>query len=187
MYELDQSLFTFINLKMTNPFFDWLMPLVTDLHKNTVFIAFFLPTLLIFWLYKGRSKALLKILTLALMLGTLDNFNHRILKKSFQRERPPLVEREFKLRAPHHNGYSFPSNHAANNFAGATFLSYCYPALSWPLFLVASTIAFSRVYVGVHYPFDVLAGALVGIIFGFSFFRVFVIIQRRILGNEENS
>jgi len=185
MYELDQSLFVFINMKMTNSFFDWLMPIVTDLHKNSIFLTFILPPILLFWLYKGRRKALLSMITLALMLGALDNFNHRILKKSFQRERPPLVENEFKLRAPHHKGYSFPSNHAANNFAGATFLSYCYPALSWPLFLVASTVAFSRVYVGVHYPFDVLAGGLVGIIFGFSFFRVFAIIQRRVFGHED--
>jgi undecaprenyl-diphosphatase len=59
-------------------------------------------------------------------------------------------------------GSSFPSGHAATSFAGAVVLAYLFPrALPW-LVALAVAISFSRVYVGVHYPFDVLAGAVVG-------------------------
>jgi len=59
--------------------------------------------------------------------------------------------------------YSFPSGHATVSFACATVLALAVPRLSLPLFTLAVLISFSRVYVGVHYPFDVLAGAVLGI------------------------
>jgi undecaprenyl-diphosphatase len=59
-------------------------------------------------------------------------------------------------------GKSFPSSHAANNFGAATILTYFYRKIAWIFFSLAALVAFSRVYVGVHYPFDVLAGAILG-------------------------
>ncbi len=65
--------------------------------------------------------------------------------------------------------YSFPSNHALNNFAAATFFYKLYPNLKWVLFITAFLIALSRVYLGLHYPSDILGGAIIGIIFGYIF------------------
>ena len=59
-------------------------------------------------------------------------------------------------------GTSFPSGHAATSFAGATFLALAAPRLAPALFVLAAAVAYSRVYVGVHYPFDVVAGAVLG-------------------------
>ena len=59
--------------------------------------------------------------------------------------------------------YSFPSGHATVSFACATTLALAVPRLTWPLFTLATLISFSRVYVGVHYPLDVLAGAALGV------------------------
>jgi undecaprenyl-diphosphatase len=59
--------------------------------------------------------------------------------------------------------HSFPSGHATVAFACATVLALAVPRLRVPLFVLAALIAFSRVYVGVHYPFDVLAGAVLGV------------------------
>ena len=58
---------------------------------------------------------------------------------------------------------SFPSGHAATSFACALALARFAPMLTIPLFVLAGLIAFSRVYVGVHYPFDVLAGTVLGL------------------------
>ena len=65
------------------------------------------------------------------------------------------------LEAP--STFSFPSGHATVAFASATILALAVPRLRWPLFALAALIAFSRVYVGVHYPGDVLAGAVLGV------------------------
>lgn len=176
----DVALFHFINSTLSNAFFDWLMPTVTDLHKNFYFQWLVLPILLAFWLYKKRGRALPVLVGCVICVGIVDGVTYRILKPTFKRERPPVAEKEIQLRTDRFSGYSFPSNHAANNLTAAAFLSSCYPALT-PLFYgIAVTIAFSRVYVGVHYPADVLIGGLLGAIFGLLFFRLWGIILLRL-------
>lgn len=179
MLSWDQKLFHFINTDLSNPIFDWLMPLVTDLHKISLVQLFVLPLILLLW-FKFKGKKMLPILLgLILSVAASDLVSYRILKPTFQRPRPPAVENEIQLRTHRYAGHSFPSNHAANNFAAASFLSYCYPA-STPVFLaIASLIAFSRVYVGVHYPLDVLAGALLGTLFGLFFFKLLMLILNK--------
>lgn len=88
------------------------------------------------------------------------------IKAAVSRPRPfqaipsvvPLVE--------HTAGSSFPSGHAATSFAGAIVLAWLLPRLRAALIVLAALVAFSRVYVGVHYPSDVLAGAVIGATIG---------------------
>jgi undecaprenyl-diphosphatase len=86
------------------------------------------------------------------------------LKLWVERDRPPLSRPvpEPLLEAP--STYSFPSGHATVAFACATILALAVPRLRWPLVALAALIAFSRVYVGVHYPGDILAGAVLGVV-----------------------
>ena len=86
------------------------------------------------------------------------------LKLAVERDRPPLARPvpEPLLESP--STYSFPSGHATVSFACATVLALAVPRLRWPLYALATLIAFSRVYVGVHFPFDVLAGAVLGVL-----------------------
>lgn len=103
-----------------------------------------------------------------------------ILKPFFQRLRPcrdPLVAMWFRELVPCGGGYSFPSSHATNHFALSLFIAFTlgrrYPgiifwALSW-----AVLVAFAQLYVGVHYPSDLLFGALLGSLIGYGFSRLF--------------
>ncbi len=86
------------------------------------------------------------------------------LKPLFNRPRPYQTYPD--LRTPNgvleHDLLSFPSGHAAVSFAAATALADYNPALAWPAYGLAALISYSRIYNGMHYPSDVLAGALVG-------------------------
>jgi undecaprenyl-diphosphatase len=84
------------------------------------------------------------------------------LKQWIDRDRPPLVDPDPEPLLSVPETHSFPSGHATVSFACATVLALAVPRLRVPLFVLAALIAFSRVYVGVHYPFDVLAGAVLG-------------------------
>jgi len=85
------------------------------------------------------------------------------LKSLFDVERPSLRYAEPKplVAAPH--DASFPSGHAATSFAAATVLTFARPRWAPALYLLALAIGFSRVYVGVHYPLDIVGGAVLGV------------------------
>ena len=85
------------------------------------------------------------------------------LKLAVERDRPPVSRPvpEPLLESP--ATFSFPSGHATVAFASATVLALAVPRLRWPLYGLAVLIAWSRVYVGVHYPGDVLAGEVLGV------------------------
>ena len=85
------------------------------------------------------------------------------LKGWIDRDRPPLSNPDPEPLVALPATHSFPSGHATVAFACATTLALAVPRLRVPLYVLATLIAFSRVYVGVHYPLDVLAGAVLGI------------------------
>jgi undecaprenyl-diphosphatase len=86
-----------------------------------------------------------------------------LLKVWIERDRPPLANPEPATLVDLPSTYSFPSGHATVAFACATVLALAVPRLALPLYVLAALVAFSRVYVGVHYPLDVLAGAVLGV------------------------
>ena len=90
-----------------------------------------------------------------------------MLKATVDRQRPyeTLSEADPLLRAS--VGYSFPSGHAATSFAGAVILGYLFRRALPGLLALAVLVAFSRVYVGVHYPLDILGGAVIGALVAF--------------------
>lgn len=164
----DHSLFLLINRTGSFVFFDWLMPIWTDFHKTSAFKFFILPILLLWVLYKFRIKGLYWFLATILVLGINDAFLGNIIKPFFARQRPPkFADLEVILRAPEYGGFSMPSNHASNMFCLAAFLGCSFPKLRWPLFFIATITAYSRVYCGVHFPLDVVIGALWGSAFGY--------------------
>ncbi len=91
-----------------------------------------------------------------------------LLKATIDRDRPPLAnpDPEPLVRLP--DTGSFPSGHATVAFACATVLALAVPRLALPFFALATIVAWSRVYVGVHYPLDVLTGAILGVLLAFA-------------------
>jgi undecaprenyl-diphosphatase len=100
------------------------------------------------------------------------------LKQAFGRARPSSVFTEPRPLVPAPRDGSFPSGHAATSFACATVLALALPRYGLAFFVLAAAIAWSRVYVGVHYPLDVLGGAILGVLVATAL-RMLVASRRR--------
>ncbi len=130
----------------------------------------------------GRTRTAAKqwlssLVVIALAIGIADGISGRIVKPLLGRERPPQVVKTLRLLPNFAGGKAkaYPSSHAANAFAAARVLHELAPpkALWWVL---AALIAYSRIYLGVHFPTDVVGGALLGLTVG----AVLVALLRRI-------
>lgn len=164
---LDHWIFHLINGVWTCSLFDHTLPVITDFHKILWVRFVLLPLIVAIWIWKRRGEALKVILVLGLVAGATDLVAHRVIKPWVGRLRPPLSGIPVILRAPYGGKLSFPSNHAANMFAAAEVLSAAYPVLSAFFYSAAVIISYSRVYVGVHFPLDVIGGALLGLLIAF--------------------
>jgi undecaprenyl-diphosphatase len=91
------------------------------------------------------------------------------LKLAAGRDRPYIADPTQEPLVGTPLDLSFPSGHAATSFAGATLLAWYVPRLALPLYALAALVAWSRVYVGVHYPIDILIGAVLGVVVATSF------------------
>lgn len=89
---------------------------------------------------------------------------YAVLKFRIRRFRPSQVFPQIKNKLPHPDPFSFPSGHTAGAFVMATLLAHFYPVVSFLSYFTASIIGFSRIYNGVHYPSDVMAGSLLGLL-----------------------
>lgn len=94
------------------------------------------------------------------------------LQDSIARDRPPLQTPEPAPLVHVPNTGSLPSGHAATSFAAATVLALAVPRLAVPVAVLAVAIALSRLYVGVHYPLDSVAGAVLGVVIGIAVERI---------------
>ncbi len=154
---VDTLIFFFINRELQNRLLDVAMPFITG--KAFILI---LPFLLWFF-YKDWKKACL-VTVLAFASLALSDWVSNIIKHIFERPRPCNILEDVYLLVGCTNSYSMPSNHAANYFAFVTpFLILFKNRIRYALFLIASLVAISRIYVGVHYPSDSLVGSALGI------------------------
>lgn len=175
---LDRSIFAQINEDWHNRLFDAILPNVTNAHKTVWFWIILLPLLWLMWMRDGKHGR--TVLALLVVMLPLANFvSSGLVKPLFLRPRPTATvvvngQSEFVVagaRLPPHSDplgtSSFPSSHSAVTSAAAAILIWAYrkrTPLAWLALLLPLLIGYSRVYVGVHYPSDVLAGWTLGAI-----------------------
>lgn len=164
-YSIDVAVFYFINHTLVNSAFDRFFTTITNV--NNWYIAYII--LLGIMLTKGGRRGRIAAVGLLILILVTDQVNSKIIKEIVHRIRPCNVLPNVRTPLGFNGTFSFPSSHAVNNFAAAFFIYILFPNLKWALFITASLIAISRVYVGVHYPSDILGGAIIGSAFGYVF------------------
>jgi undecaprenyl-diphosphatase len=154
---LDTWLFRVVNGRLTSPFLDSLMPYVTDKSNFLGVVIVAAVLILVFGRRQDRVGLLILVAVVATSDLTCNAFKHLLM-----RPRPCHALEGVRLLVGCGGSYSMPSGHATNIFAAMVFLSLRY-SKGLPLFLaLAFLVAYSRMYVGVHYPSDVMVGAALG-------------------------
>ncbi len=176
LQNLDKTILLWVHNYLSNTALDWLMPLITEQDNWT------LPILvLIFYLgFKTEKRGKITLVLLILTIILTDSICAQILKPFIERVRPSHLNLDgLNLLVSKGGPCSMPSNHAANIFAFAVILSYFYEKAKFPVFSLAFMVAFSRIYVGVHYPGDVIVGSILGYGIAWTILTLWVILKMR--------
>jgi membrane-associated phospholipid phosphatase len=179
---LDKALFVLIQHDSDHLIFDKLMPILREPLVWAPLYAF----MLYYSFRQGRNKALPFIALTLLTFAFTDTVTAQVLKPWFERPRPchdPGLQSMMRGLVDCGGLYSMPSNHAANHFGLAAFWYFSIREINgrkwrW-LWIWAAAICYAQVYVGKHYPFDVLVGAIFGFLTGWVTFRLFVYWENR--------
>lgn len=153
----DAELFRFLNGSLINPILDQLMPFASG-------NRYFNPAVLVLGallVWKGGKRGLLCALMLALIVPLGDGLCSQ-LKIAVGRDRPFLALTDVHLLVGRSGSFSMPSGHASNWFCATMVMFLYYRRSAWVMLPIALIVSFSRIYNGVHYPGDVLAGAALG-------------------------
>ena len=170
LIEIDTAILLFINQNLSNPIFDYIMPKFDD-PKNWI------PLILFIWIYsavKDKKNRLKLIILVPLVILLCDQIGG-LIKDFHLRDRPwfalgtDVINHLGKATGRH---LSFPSNHALN-ISGISFLfSDIYPNYKKYFWLIALVIMYSRIYIGVHYPLDVVCGCILGMLISFTIIKL---------------
>lgn len=176
MLELDQAIFQWINTGWDSAILD---AVLVPIRSKYIYIPLYI-FIIAFSLINFRRAGYYFVVFLILTVGVADLVSNYGFKHTIERPRPCHVLRgaDIDVRVRCGSGYSFTSNHAANHFGMSVFMFLVLGRLGvgrwrWALLLWAATIALAQVYVGVHYPSDVLAGALLGTLVAWLMFLLY--------------
>lgn len=169
---IDKQVFFFLNSKFVFSLFDIIFPILTNWY-----VCFSLVLSLVLgcaFCNNGKYRYLSLCIIVAIVFS--DIISSHIIKKTIKRLRPCCSEESARLLVKKSRSYSFPSSHSTN---GGSVLGVVISELPTKFVVLVGVlvmaIAYSRVYVGVHYPLDVLCGLIIGIIIG----RLVIIFYKR--------
>lgn len=170
----DQQLFLFLNSFHTpgmDPIMIWISGKYTWIPFYAIILAF------IIWHFRKRSLLILLGITLVIVFA--DQLTSSIMKPLFERPRPchePLLEGLVYLAKGCGGKFGFVSSHAANTFGVAMFLWMSFKKVyRWPslIFIWAAVVSYSRIYLGVHYPLDIIVGGILGVVIAWLVYKLF--------------
>lgn len=167
LMNLNIDLFYFINNDLANPLFDVIMPHLSDCGGFVTLLVLCILAILVLRHYKKEKY--LEIAKMCLYALVLSGIIAACLKLTYHSPRPFTVLEHVRQLVVPTEPNSFPSGHSSSSMSVVTVLVWCLrdnKILITLLIAFALLVAFSRVYVGVHYPFDVFVGALVGVVSG---------------------
>lgn len=170
---MELNILDFIQNNMTSPLMNSIMMFFTTLGNVGIIWIITGATLLCFKKYRYWGAMILVALIFTFVIDEV------VLKNLIDRPRPFVVNTDITLLIPEPSGSSFPSGHAATSFACAYVIFKCNKKMGIIALSVAAVIAFSRIYLYVHYPSDILVGAILGLICGEIVYIAFTKIRYR--------
>ncbi len=163
LYGIDRTVFLAINRTLQNAAFDHLMPILSD-----KWLGVALAVVVVSWTWFRYGRRAWPVIAVAIVAVALSDLGAAAVKHAVQRVRPCHVVAEVHLLAGCTRSFAMPSNHASNMFAIAGVVGTLWPGWRWVVLPLAVGVAYSRVYLGVHYPSDVLVGAVWGAAVGWG-------------------
>ena len=173
---LDKTLFHLLNGTLSNALLDVIMPIIT----NQNYWVFPVLILIFVLILKGGKRGKIAAGILIISVAATDVIAAQIIKPWVGRLRPSHAMAEsINLLVAKGGKYSFVSNHAANMFSAAAVLTYFYSKWNKFLYTMAVIVSLSRIYVGVHYPGDVIIGGLFGYGMAWSVISLWILLKMR--------
>lgn len=161
---------------MSNSFLDWFMPLVTNQDNWTIPVILFWLWLMIFQGKRGRIAAVLILIAITIS----DSIAAQIIKPWIGRIRPShAIIDNINLLVPRGGTYGFVSNHATTTMTAAVIVGYFYEKWKPYALGISLMIGLSRIYVGVHYPADVIGGWLFGFVIAWLVISLWILVKTR--------
>lgn len=182
MEQLDPNILYFLNQTIAGSVLDSVMVFITNV-RNWIPVYILAASVAI---WRFRWKGVRIVVAVALLIVIADQTTNQLIKPVFARPRPCAVDTAGTpliswLRLPDggRGGFSLPSSHAVNNFAAAAFFILLFPSRRTKTIVlsIAPIIAVTRPYLGLHYPSDVLAGAIFGLFLGYLIGKAFLYME----------
>lgn len=190
LQNIDHTIFHWINNDLSNIFLDYFFVFIRDKYTWLPLYLF----LIAFFIFNFKKKGLLILVFAFFTIGISDFLSASVVKPAVERLRPcndSATNPDIIYRVHCGAGYSFPSSHASNHFALGVFFFLIFSSIfkkAAKLFLIwAALISLAQVYVGVHYPIDILAGMILGSTIGYIEFIFYKQVENKFFSKIQNA